>query len=154
MYTPKFTLGNIPKKVKLGDITVRDGFQHEEYWIPTDTKLWFVEQALKAGFKEIELTNFGNPKAIPQFKDCWEVTEGACKLRERAVEKGWIKMQNFKNNKNKLAYTYLLTPTGIEEKAKVTIRYLKSKMEEYEILKHEIDELSKETQDVNLFKVI
>ncbi|MBK8397925.1 MAG: MarR family EPS-associated transcriptional regulator [Leptospiraceae bacterium] len=70
------------------------------------------------------------------------------------MEKGWIKMQNFKNNKNKLAYTYLLTPTGIEEKAKVTIRYLKRKMEEYEILKHEIDELSKETQDVNLFKVI
>lgn len=94
MYTPKFTLGNIPKKVKLGDITVRDGFQHEEYWIPTEAKLWFVEQSIKAGFKEIELTNFGNPRAIPQFKDAWEVTEGACNLRKRAVEKGWIKSED------------------------------------------------------------
>jgi len=94
MYTPKFTLGNIPKKVKLGDITVRDGFQHEEYFIPLDAKLWFIEQSIKAGFKEIELTNFGNPRAIPQFKDCWEVTEGACKLRKRAVEKGWIKSED------------------------------------------------------------
>ncbi|MDH7479484.1 MAG: hypothetical protein QHH02_05695, partial [Syntrophomonadaceae bacterium] len=91
MYTPKFTCGNIPKKVRLGDITVRDGFQHEEFFVPTSAKLWFVEQAIAAGFKEIELTNFGNPKAIPQFRDCWEVTEGACRLRERAVEKGKIK---------------------------------------------------------------
>lgn len=63
------------------------------------------------------------------------------------VEKGWVKAQNFRNNKNKLSYAYLLTPSGIEEKARVTIRYLKNKMQEYEILKQEIDDLAKEVND-------
>jgi len=62
------------------------------------------------------------------------------------VEKGWVKAQNFRNNKNKLSYAYLLTPSGIEEKARVTIRYLKNKMQEYEILKQEIDDLAKEVE--------
>jgi len=94
MYTPKFTLGNIPKKVKIGDITVRDGFQHEEFYVPLDAKMWFVEEAIKAGFKEIELTNFGNPRNIPQFRDNWELVEGACRLRKRAVEKGIISSEH------------------------------------------------------------
>jgi hydroxymethylglutaryl-CoA lyase len=58
-----------PKKVTIGDITVRDGFQHEEKFIPTEAKLWVTEQLILAGFKHIELTNFGNPKGMPQFKD-------------------------------------------------------------------------------------
>ena len=63
------------------------------------------------------------------------------------MEKGWIKVQNFKNNKNKLAYTYLLTPSGIEEKAKLTVQYLRIKMQEYELLLREIHELTKEVED-------
>ena len=63
------------------------------------------------------------------------------------MEKGWIKVQNFKNNKNKLAYTYLLTPSGIEEKAKLTVQYLRIKMQEYELLRREIHELTKEVED-------
>ena len=50
-----------PKKVELGDITVRDGFQHEEKFIDTEAKLWLSEQLILAGFKKIEVTNFGNP---------------------------------------------------------------------------------------------
>ncbi len=60
---------NYPKKVVLGDITVRDGFQHEEKFIPTEAKVWVAEQLVLAGFKRIEVTNFGNPKGMPQFKD-------------------------------------------------------------------------------------
>jgi hydroxymethylglutaryl-CoA lyase len=60
---------NYPKKVIIGDITIRDGFQHEEKFIPTEAKLWLVEQLLLAGFKHLEVTNFGNPKGMPQFKD-------------------------------------------------------------------------------------
>ncbi|HSG68449.1 MAG TPA: hydroxymethylglutaryl-CoA lyase, partial [Bacteroidales bacterium] len=60
---------NYPKKVRIGDITVRDGFQHEEKFIPTDAKLWLLEQLILAGFKNIESTNFGNPKGMPQFSD-------------------------------------------------------------------------------------
>ncbi|MBV6493942.1 MAG: hypothetical protein LDLANPLL_01966 [Turneriella sp.] len=60
------------------------------------------------------------------------------------ITKGWVKAQNFKNNKSKLAYAYLLTPSGIEEKAKVTLRYLKRKMQEYDELKVAVEELKKE----------
>ncbi len=60
------------------------------------------------------------------------------------IEKGWVKAQNFKNNKKKLSYAYLLTPSGIEQKATVTIRYLKRKMEEYDQLKQAVEELKKE----------
>ena len=63
------------------------------------------------------------------------------------MEKGWIKVKNFKNSKNKQAYAYLLTPSGIEEKATLTVRYLRRKMQEYEILKQEIEYLSKEVQN-------
>ncbi|MCV6630342.1 MAG: pyruvate carboxyltransferase [Flavobacteriaceae bacterium] len=60
---------NYPKEVILSDITVRDGFQHEEKLIPTAAKLWVAEQLLLAGFKRLEITNFGNPKRMPQFAD-------------------------------------------------------------------------------------
>ncbi|MES0446994.1 MAG: pyruvate carboxyltransferase [Desulfobacterales bacterium] len=93
-----------PKKVVLGDITVRDGFQHEEKFIPTDAKLWVSEQLILAGFKRIEVTNFGNPRGMPQFKDADELLKRlhaskkvghlisdveitAITIRERAVER-------------------------------------------------------------------
>jgi hydroxymethylglutaryl-CoA lyase len=60
---------NFPKKVTLGDITVRDGFQHEEFFVPTGAKLWVAEQLILAGYKHIELTNLGNPQGMPQFND-------------------------------------------------------------------------------------
>jgi hydroxymethylglutaryl-CoA lyase len=64
---------NYPKKVTIGDITVRDGFQHEEKFIPTEAKLWLAEELLLCGFKFIEVTNYGNPKGMPQFQDADEL---------------------------------------------------------------------------------
>ncbi|MDI6754414.1 MAG: pyruvate carboxyltransferase [Thermodesulfobacteriota bacterium] len=58
-----------PTKVVLGEITARDGLQHEEKTISTDAKLWIVEQLILAGFKRMEVTNMGNPKGMPQFAD-------------------------------------------------------------------------------------
>jgi hydroxymethylglutaryl-CoA lyase len=95
---------NYPKKVVIGDITVRDGFQHEEKFIPTEAKLWMLEQLILAGFKHLEVTNFGNPKGMPQFKDADDlfkkirsskrvkhlindVTLTAITIRERAIER-------------------------------------------------------------------
>ena len=60
---------NYPEKVVVGDITVRDGFQHEEIFVPTEAKLWVLEELILSGFKHLEVTNFGNPKGMPQFKD-------------------------------------------------------------------------------------
>ena len=57
------------------------------------------------------------------------------------IEKGWVKVNRFKNSNNKKAYAYFMTPSGIEEKAKMTVNFLKRKIKEYEVLKHEIEEL-------------
>jgi hydroxymethylglutaryl-CoA lyase len=93
-----------PSKVVVGDISVRDGLQHEERFIPTRAKLWLAEQLILAGFKRIEVTNFGNPKGMPQFADADELMESiytsklvadriedvettAITIRERAVER-------------------------------------------------------------------
>ena len=62
------------------------------------------------------------------------------------MEKGWVKARNFKNSRNKLAYSYLLTPSGIEAKARMTYGFLKRKMAEYEALKDEIAQLSEEVR--------
>lgn len=61
------------------------------------------------------------------------------------IDIGLIKASNFRNSQNKLAYMYLLTPTGIEAKSAITLRFLKSKMHEYEILQAEINALMQET---------
>ena len=57
------------------------------------------------------------------------------------IQKGFIKINNFKNSNHKLQYSYLLTPTGIEEKTKLTIEFLKVKTEEYEALKEEVERI-------------
>ena len=60
------------------------------------------------------------------------------------IEKGIVKASNFKNSQNKQAYAYLLTPKGIEDKAKVTARFLNRKLAEYETLQTEIEVLRRE----------
>ena len=60
------------------------------------------------------------------------------------VNKGFIKLQNFYNNKKKSNYIYFLTPQGIEEKAAVTYRFLQRKIKEYENIKVEIKSLKME----------
>ncbi len=62
-----------PKKVRVADITVRDGFQHEEIFIPTDAKLFYLEELILCGIKHLEVTNLGNPASMPQFKDADEL---------------------------------------------------------------------------------
>ena len=58
--------------------------------------------------------------------------------------KGLVRIKRFKNSNNKMAYAYLLTTKGIEEKAKLTKSFLSLKVREYEALKREIAELSRE----------
>lgn len=57
------------------------------------------------------------------------------------LEKGWVKTRNFKNSKNKWAYAYFLTPEGIVEKGRITARYIKRKVQEYESLRKEVEGL-------------
>lgn len=61
------------RKVTVGDITVRDGFQHEEKFISTAAKIFYLEELIFAGCRDIEVTNLGNPYIMPQFRDAKEV---------------------------------------------------------------------------------
>ena len=65
------------------------------------------------------------------------------------IEKGLLKVTNFRNSKNKLAYMYLLTPTGIEQKSAMTAQFLKIKMQDYANLEAEIKELRREALRLN-----
>lgn len=60
------------------------------------------------------------------------------------IKKGYVKAQKFKNSQNKAAYIYVLTPKGINARVKQTQYFLQVKLEEYEKLKTEIDELKKD----------
>ncbi|MFC1740310.1 MarR family EPS-associated transcriptional regulator [Pseudomonadota bacterium] len=60
------------------------------------------------------------------------------------IDRGWVKVKNFTNSHNKVAYAYLLTPSGLEEKARITMRFLKQRIRDYEEIKQEINQLRNE----------
>ena len=60
------------------------------------------------------------------------------------IDKGWVKVHNFNESKNKFGYVYLLTPSGIAEKAALTGSFLQRKLLEYEAMRAEIESLSSE----------
>jgi len=62
------------------------------------------------------------------------------------AEKGLVKIKRFKNSDQRLSYLYLLTPRGMEEKAMITIDFLKRKMQEYDEIKRQINELTREIE--------
>ncbi len=68
------------------------------------------------------------------------------------INRGLIIAKNFKNSSNKRAYLYILTPKGIEAKAKISVRFLQRKLEEYEALKVEIEQLKTELNTNNAEK--
>ena len=60
------------------------------------------------------------------------------------IDKGWVKVNNFRNSQNKLAYAYILTPTGLIAKGNATSSFLRRKQEEFAQLEEEIDQLRRE----------
>jgi EPS-associated MarR family transcriptional regulator len=62
------------------------------------------------------------------------------------IDVGWVKLDNFQKCNNKWGYAYLLTPTGVAEKASITVRFLKRKKQEYDDLQVEIAQLQQEVQ--------
>jgi len=64
------------------------------------------------------------------------------------IDVGLLKASNFRNSRNKLAYMYLLTPTGVKEKSLITERFLKFKLQEYAALEAEINMLRTETNNI------
>ncbi len=64
------------------------------------------------------------------------------------IDKGLLKANNFRNNQNKRAYAYFLTPKGLEEKARITVQFLRLKVAEYEALDQEIERLRAEVAQI------
>jgi EPS-associated MarR family transcriptional regulator len=64
------------------------------------------------------------------------------------IDKGWVKVHNFSESKNKFGYVYLLTPTGIAKKAALTGRFLQRKLLEYEAMRAEIESLRGEGGEI------
>lgn len=82
-----------------------------------------------------------------ELADAMSVSLGKINYCLRAViERGLVKVKNFKANPNKRVYAYYLTPKGMEEKTRVTARFLKRKIREYQELKREIAQLRRETE--------
>jgi hydroxymethylglutaryl-CoA lyase len=63
----------MPKKVTVGDITIRDGFQHSEKFVSTAAKIFYGQEMILAGAREIEVTNLGSAVTTPQFSDADEI---------------------------------------------------------------------------------
>lgn len=61
-----------------------------------------------------------------------------------AIDRGWLKVQNFRNSRHKRAYAYLLTPEGLAAKAQLTARFLQRKRAEYAALQRDIEQLTAE----------
>jgi EPS-associated MarR family transcriptional regulator len=76
-------------------------------------------------------------------------TSGLNYCLKALIDKGWVKVHNFSQSKNKFGYIYVLTPQGITEKLTLTSRFLKRKKQEYDALKLEIDALQSEVVNLN-----
>lgn len=88
-----------------------------------------------------EILRILNKKNVSQRKLAKELSMSLGKVNyclKALQKKGLIKLKNFRNNKNKIQYLYLLTPKGISEKTKLTINFLKKRAEEYNKLKQEM----------------
>jgi EPS-associated MarR family transcriptional regulator len=77
-------------------------------------------------------------------------TSGLNYCLKALIDKGWVKVQNFSQSKNKFGYIYVLTPQGIAEKAMLTGRFLKRKMTDYEQLQAEIEVLKAEIGSMDI----
>ena len=69
------------------------------------------------------------------------------------AKKGFIKINRFKGSKNKIHYFYILTPRGLEEKARITLSFLRRKIREYEEIKKQIKDLAREVEEERLVDI-
>ena len=93
-------------------------------------------------FRELEKTPEQSQRALSQI--CGVSLGSIHYCLNALIEKGYVKARNFKNAKNKLAYTYILTPSGIAVKKELTLAFLKRKKAEYDALQKEIAALEED----------
>ena len=93
-------------------------------------------------FRELEKTSEHSQRALSQI--CGVSLGSIHYCLNALIEKGYVKAWNFKNAKKKLAYAYILTPSGIAVKKELTLAFLKRKKAEYDALQKEIAALEED----------
>lgn len=83
----------LPKKVQMLELLVRDGMQNLAHVVPTATKLWFLEQFIQAGYTTFETCNFGHPRLLPQSRDAEEVLKELWQLEP--VKQGKVHLKAY-----------------------------------------------------------
>lgn len=64
---------NLPSKVNLQEVSLRDGLQNEKFIVPTDEKIKLIETFADCGLRQIEVSSFVNPRLVPQMADAEEL---------------------------------------------------------------------------------
>lgn len=96
-------------------------------------------------FKLLRLLQANPELSQRQLAEALGVSVGKINYSLRALlDRGLVKMRNFRDSQNKLAYAYYLTPKGAQERVRTTAAFLKRKMKEYEDIEREIEELKRE----------
>lgn len=71
---------NLPQRIQVNDVAVRDGFQSEPAFVPTEDKIKLIDRLSRTGLAKIEVTSFVSPKAIPNLRDAAEVMQGITRV--------------------------------------------------------------------------
>jgi EPS-associated MarR family transcriptional regulator len=101
--------------------------------------------ALERTFQCMRLIHERGDISSRELADGLNVSNGAAYyVLKSLIEKGYVKAENFKNNRSKSGYWYLLTPAGLQEKTRLTAQFILRKRAEYRILKAEIEALERE----------
>jgi EPS-associated MarR family transcriptional regulator len=99
----------------------------------------------KTRYRLLKLLEANPELSQRQLADALGVSVGKVNFCLRALlEKGLLKVRNFRDSNNKLAYAYYLTPKGAQAKVRATAQFLRRKMREYEEIRQEIEELKRE----------
>ncbi len=101
--------------------------------------------ALERSFQCLRLIHKYENISTRELATRMQISNGAAYYVLNAlIEKGYVKVDNFKNNSNKSGYLYLLTPDGLREKSRLTAEFIRRKRDEYQVLKAEIEALERE----------
>lgn len=101
--------------------------------------------ALERTFQCMRLIHERGDISTRELAERMKISNGAAYYVLNAlIEKGYVKVENFKNNPSKSGYFYLLTSAGLSEKAQLTAKFIRRKKTEYQVLKEEIESLERE----------
>ena len=105
------------------------------------------EQRAYAQLKVMRLVSETPSISTRQLAEAASISHGSTHyILAALVDKGLLKVQNFQSNPHKLGYSYLLTPRGVREKARLTLAFIERKRKEFEELKAEIEALEEDAE--------